>query len=94
MSIADELAAEKAKFVSLCELLETLAEQEGCTVQDVAQWLIGKMDEAALNAPKYMVQQSFGGMKPAGKLEARAKTLMVKVAHGKPEEDPIDEIPF
>ncbi|RAQ08153.1 hypothetical protein DPR02_19230 [Burkholderia cepacia] len=47
MGIKDDLAARKARFISLRTLLDAISEHEKVSLQDAAEWLAGYLREAS-----------------------------------------------
>lgn len=95
MGIAEELAAQKAAFVSLREVLETLAASEACDIGTAAQWLARTLAQApSADRPGWHGFQPHTGMVKCGLDAARPGLLLSLLAkNGKPEIDP-DDIPF
>lgn len=53
MGIKEDLAAQRAEFVSLRALLEAVSADEGVTLQEAATWLAELLREAGNNAPDW-----------------------------------------
>ncbi|MGV0958276.1 MAG: hypothetical protein ACOYB1_00420 [Limnohabitans sp.] len=62
MGIAEELAAHKAAFVSLREVLETQAASGACDIGTAARWLSWKLVQAPASHPKWHEFDPFTGM--------------------------------